>query len=761
MIGNIGSPNIPIVLGITGHRDIRAADLDILGSRITEIFNDLRHRYPRSPLRLLTSLAPGADQLGADVADRLGIEIVAPLPFPPEVYGKSTTFEGYDSQREKFVEWMGKDSLTRFVAPLPQGPNSSDLAQWTKLAADREERHRCYANVGAYIVRHCHALIALWDVESQGKEGGSGEMVRYKLTGEIPATCAPREPLVRGEERGPVFVIHTPRANNPTDAARQPANASGFINVLVPNAASPLAPRELRSVRRKLIFGQRLREWSDLKKAHALPAEKIWSTVLAWPRTDERTRKQVSKKEKLLRRFEWRQFVETCATIDRFNFDVSQNRTLLETAIRQSTGSDPWDQFLKKPTIRGSIAASGMRALLALREAAAFLARRFELPSIATLRLLFIMLFITGFFFDIYAHTNVSHRGAETRPASETTPGVTSPSPIDSPTTTASPATKASPSPGPTGPTGELHNPWFLLGFVTFLVFDFALVEVMSILHLNERRLDYRALAETLRVRLFWALAGIEKSVADTYLGQLRSDLAWARRALRSSAPPSFVWKEYFDQQSELDQLEDLKTVRTEWVEEQLTYYEDTFEKRHHKARRLRIAGFLAAAIGWLVAVCLLIGGWTSHQAQLAKAPVATEPKPSRIIEDQTTPGEHAFANASETPQPFDQIIAWLSSQFDANIPGQSPFLLFSGLVLLGALLIAYSERRCHEELSKQYERMVAVFKQGLAELDEALSRKDIKRAQSILHALGREAITEHSQWLILRRNRPLEMLVH
>jgi hypothetical protein len=275
MIGIVGSPNIPIVLGISGHGDIRAVDLDVLGSRIAEVFNNFRRRYPRSPLRLLTSLAPGADQLGADVANQLGIEIVAPLPFPPEVYVKSTTFEGL---------------------------------------------------------------------------------------------------------------------------------------------------------------------------------------------------------------FEWRQFAQTCATIDRFNFDVSQHRTSLEKAIRISTGSDPWDQFLKKPTIRGSIAANGIRALLAVREAAAFLARRFELPSIVTLRLLFIMLFITGFFFDVYAHTNVSQQGAENKTASETVLTAPSTGAVISPTATSSPGTKASPSAGPTGQTGELHNSWFLSGFVMFLVFDFALVEVMSIL---------------------------------------------------------------------------------------------------------------------------------------------------------------------------------------------------------------------------------------------------------------------------------------
>ncbi len=43
---------------------------------------------------------------------------------------------------------------------------------------------------------------------------------------------------------------------------------------------------------------------------------------------------------------------------------------------------------------------------------------------------------------------------------------------------------------------------------------------------LDERRLDSRALAEALRVRRAWALAGVGRSVADSYYGQLRSSTA-------------------------------------------------------------------------------------------------------------------------------------------------------------------------------------------------------------------------------------------
>src|SRR5436305_1186651 len=63
---------------------------------------------------------------------------------------------------------------------------------------------------------------------------------------------------------------------------------------------------------------------------------------------------------------------------------------------------------------------------------------------------------------------------------------------------------------------------------------------------LDERRLDYRFLAEALRIRRAWALAGIGQSVADSYLGQLRSEVSWVRRALHSVCPPPRCWVETF-----------------------------------------------------------------------------------------------------------------------------------------------------------------------------------------------------------------------
>ena len=87
--------------------------------------------------------------------------------------------------------------------------------------------------------------------------------------------------------------------------------------------------------------------------------------------------------------------------------------------------------------------------------------------------------------------------------------------------------------------------------------------------------------------------------------------------------------------------------------------------------------------------------------------------------------------------------------------------LILSGtLVLSGGLLVAYCERRSHDELAKQYERMTKIFTQGEAEIRKHLDAEnlDLPKVQDVLTALGREAIMENAQWLILRRNRPFEL---
>lgn len=56
-----------LVVGVTGHRELRNEDRDSLQAQVRSFFLDLRTRYPELPLVLLSPLAEGADSLVADV----------------------------------------------------------------------------------------------------------------------------------------------------------------------------------------------------------------------------------------------------------------------------------------------------------------------------------------------------------------------------------------------------------------------------------------------------------------------------------------------------------------------------------------------------------------------------------------------------------------------------------------------------------------------------------------------------------------------
>ena len=108
-------------------------------------------------------------------------------------------------------------------------------------------------------------------------------------------------------------------------------------------------------------------------------------------------------------------------------------------------------------------------------------------------------------------------------------------------------------------------------------------------------------------------------------------------------------------------------------------------------------------------------------------------------------------------------LVKKLLHRWNLNGNEPSPWWLIGsgGLVLLGGLLLAYCERCSHEELAKQYKRTTAVFAQGQKEIEDHLAAGDTGKAQEVLRSLGREAIMENAQWLILRRNRPFELVIH
>ena len=72
---------VPIVLGVTGYRDLREVEVPRLRQAVTNIFKKFTRRYRHTPLVLLSSLAQGADQLCAAVALEKVLQVIVPLLF--------------------------------------------------------------------------------------------------------------------------------------------------------------------------------------------------------------------------------------------------------------------------------------------------------------------------------------------------------------------------------------------------------------------------------------------------------------------------------------------------------------------------------------------------------------------------------------------------------------------------------------------------------------------------------------------------------
>jgi hypothetical protein len=665
---------IPIVLGVSGHLDVRPIDVGLLKSAVAAILDDLKLRYPHTPLTLLSSLARGADQLTAEVAREHRVRIVAPLPFPAEIYANSSTFNGHDEARKRFEKFVGSGEVETFVVPLPNGPEDDDLRAWEEIAKEGLQSRVCYANAGGYIVRHCHALIALWDGQPPAKPSGTAEIVLCKLQGKPPALYPWKKPLLWGSENGPVFAICAPKVQSDDNAPiTNQQTKPGECRVLVPGTKMPVSSRDLpwRATGLKRLWRR------------AIQATGIGST-----RSHERA--------------EWQQFHQTCQTIEEFNCDADENSAGIQKRIAKLAGSTLWEQA-------NDIALPGsMRALQALRETAAEVANRLD-PWLQTAQiLLFVLLFLAVLSFHLYAEWfDITQERAE-------------------------------------------HSPYPLAAFVFLLLVIGFVVTAVWYVRISERRLDYRALAEALRVRIFWGAAGIAESVADSYLGQMRTEMAWARRALQNSAPPPRVWQEYFERQSVEGQLDRLREVRDAWVLKQKDYFVEKFRQRHFFGGLLRRYGFAAAAIGWLLAAALLVGWIRSGTTA-----------PNTSLQAESTPKQGVQGTVIAGPAPTPNADKPIFSPIDIIHPWDSWLIASGALVLLGGLLVAYCERCSHEELAKQYEHMAAVFTQGSKELESHLSAGDTRAAQDVLRALGQVAITEHSQWLILRRNRPFELLIH
>ncbi len=565
----------PIVIGVTGHRDIPVHEAEMIRRRVRDLFAQLQREFPHSPLCVLSPLAEGGDQLVAEEGLKLGARLVAPLPFARELYVQDFRDP---AMRERFESLCERAQVIEL--PLLTGHTRA------AISTPGEKRNHQYAQAGIFVARHCHLLLAIWDGKPSQRTGGTAQIVDYLLDGKPPGEVGRRRDWRArlhggGDER---LFCHLVCSRAASDGA----------------PVAPLRPGQI-------IWGS-----SDEVSAVDAPMPHAFRTVF------ER--------------------------LDVFNGETAKFAGEIGTTDAQLAGD-----AVSAAGARSPDQASPAR----LFRAADWLAGHFQKRVLLAMRVIYLVAFLMGMAFTAYDNL-----------------------------------------------AGQ-NNMLFV--FLVLFAIGLAMSGLAKRRHWHRKYLDYRALAEGLRVQCYWQRAGISPTgdpgfARDSLMQKQDPELGWVRNVMRCAGLSAYARPARPDDGA-------LRSVIAEWVGDaahgELGYYRIRTRQRERSHR-------VNEAIG---TVCLLAGILISI------------------------------------------VLAVLMYRLPANVKNEL-IVIMALFSIFAAVREAYSFRKADRELIRQYRSMERVFGKARAALDET---DDAEEQREILRALGEAALAEHVEWAVMHRQRPLE----
>jgi hypothetical protein len=250
--------------------------------------------------------------------------------------------------------------------------------------------------------------------------------------------------------------------------------------------------------------------------------------------------------------------------------------------------------------------------------------------------------------------------------------------------------------------TDLLSTPLIIGGIISLMLFA-VVNNALAVRGSWQRKyLDYRTLAEGLRVQFYWAAAGVtsgnvSKFAHDNFLQMQDTELGWIRNVMRVAGMECDV------------------------------------------APNLEARGVEFAVAEW-------IGDDRSGQLGYYKKKVA-----QRIVEHESTLRIGRLGI-------WTTIIAlttllFVGSQLSDDV--RTPVVYLMGVVLLMVgIRQSYAKTTAEAELIKQYEFMSRIFRNARKRIDEADNDGDRRR---ILKILGDSALEEHAQWILIHRERSID----
>jgi hypothetical protein len=230
-----GYGQLPIIVGVTGHRDPRPEDSPLLEAAIERILDGLVRDYPATPLLILSPLAEGADRILVRIAEARNLPYIVPMPLPRNEYRRD-----FSPQGQVEFDRLLAGAQNAYVMPY-FGDNDAGNVH------DPARRAHQYALVGAHVARAAHVLIALWDGTPSRTVGGTAAIVRYRCYGAPREYQQPGSSLLDAPQVGAVHQVYTPRAEAP-DSALAPGSTQRLVADKGSDRARhllvPLAPDE-------------------------------------------------------------------------------------------------------------------------------------------------------------------------------------------------------------------------------------------------------------------------------------------------------------------------------------------------------------------------------------------------------------------------------------------------------------------------------------------------------------------------------------
>jgi hypothetical protein len=242
----------------------------------------------------------------------------------------------------------------------------------------------------------------------------------------------------------------------------------------------------------------------------------------------------------------------------------------------------------------------------------------------------------------------------------------------------------------------------FLYAFLGFFMLA-AAIHMFGNRHSWHRKyLDYRTLAEGLRVQFYWAAAGVtsgskSKFTHDTFLQTQDPDLGWIRNVMRVAGTEC-------DASNYRDQIGLDFTLR-EWLGNldsgQLGYFRRKGDEKVKRFRRTERMAQVAFWVGFAVIAFFVL----------------------------------------------------MSAELEDVL--RDPVVVLMGVMLtLVGVRQSYGHNVADAELIKQYEFMHRIFSNAKRRVD---ATDDSDERRKILRVLGDAALGEHAQWILVHRERSLD----